>query len=92
MSTIIPEPPPEPTYHARVSFPPGLDETRLAVVDNDAVIAETTWRHSSHDMPGPAVWDWHLHSLHYDRRSPWQRSDLGFEADVEPITRERSTQ
>jgi hypothetical protein len=52
------------------------------------VIVATTWRHSSHDMPGPSVWDYKVHALGYDRRSPWRSDDLGgFSADVQRITR-----
>jgi hypothetical protein len=78
----------EANYRAQISMPAGIDETRLLVVDeNGERAAETAWRPPDNYQPGPAQWDWRLHGLGYDRRSPWQRSDLGFEAAVEPITR-----
>ena len=77
-----------PTYQAVVSFPPGLDETRLAVFDEHGQrAAETTWRPSDNYQPGPAAWDYQLHRLGFARRSPWQPTGLGFGADVERIIR-----
>jgi hypothetical protein len=76
-----------PTYCAVVSFPPGLDETRLAVVDDVSTLAETTLRPSDNYRPGPATWDYQLHSLGWARTSPWQPDELGFRADVKRITR-----
>jgi hypothetical protein len=84
-STIIPEPPSEPTIRAVLTIPAGLDETRLAIVDHAGVITETTWRPSDNYQPGPATWDWHLHRLGYDRRSPWQPEPQGFGCEVERI-------
>jgi hypothetical protein len=77
-----------PTYRAHLAYPPGLDETRLAVFDGDVRAAETTWRPSSNVQPGPAYWDWQLNQLGYHRRSRWQPDALGFRCDVEPIIRE----
>jgi hypothetical protein len=51
-----------PTYRAVLTIPAGLDETRLAVVDDTSVIAETTWRPADNYQPGPATWDWRLHA------------------------------
>jgi hypothetical protein len=87
VSTIIPDQPPEPTYRAVLTIPPGLDETRLAVVDDTSVIAETTWRPSDNYRPGPATWDWRLHALGYERRSPWRPDEFGFGCEVERIAR-----
>jgi hypothetical protein len=87
VSTIIPEPPTEPTIHAQISFPPGLDETRLAVVDDTSTLAKHVWRPADNYRPGPATWDWRLHALGYDRTSAWQPDELGFRADVKRITR-----
>jgi hypothetical protein len=71
-----------------VSFPPGLDETRIAVVDSDAIIAETILRAADNHRPGrPTTWDWQLNRLHYARTSPWRPDELGLRADVERITR-----
>jgi hypothetical protein len=53
VSTIIPEPPPEPTYRAVLTIPPGFDETRLAVVDDTSLIAEHVWRPADNYRPGP---------------------------------------
>jgi hypothetical protein len=71
-----------------VSLPPGLDETRLLVVDeNGDRITETTWRADNTNQSGPADWDWKLHALGFERRSPWKPDELfGFAADVIPIT------
>jgi hypothetical protein len=77
-----------PTYRAVLTIPAGIDETRLAVVDDTSVIAETTWRRSDNYQPGPAHWDWALHRLGYDRRSPWQPEPLGFGCEVERIFRD----
>ena len=77
-----------PTIRAVVSFPPGLDETRLAVVDGDAVVAEQVWRPGDNYRPGPATWDWRLNVLGYARSSAWQLDALGFGCNVERITRE----
>ena len=52
-----------PTYSAQLAYPPGLDETRLAVYDGNALAAETTWRASGNYRPGPAKWDYELHRL-----------------------------
>jgi hypothetical protein len=71
-----------------MSFPPGLDETRLAVADGTAVVAEATWRASDNYRPGPATWDWQLNMLGYARISAWQPDALGFGCNVERITRE----
>jgi hypothetical protein len=76
-----------PTIRAVVSFPPGLDETRLAVVDGTAVLVEKTWRPSDNYRPGPATWDWQLNVLGYTRTSPWALDELGFAAGAEPVTR-----
>jgi hypothetical protein len=92
VSTIIPEPPPQPTYRAQLTIPAGLDETRLAVVDDTAVIAETTWRDSSYDQPGPAAWDWRLHALGYERLTRWEPNALGSQATVQPIIRKEHDQ
>jgi hypothetical protein len=77
----------EAPYRAVLTIPTGLDETRLAIVVNNEVIAETTWRPADNYQPGPATWDWALHRLGYDRRSPWQPEPLGFGYEVERITR-----
>jgi hypothetical protein len=60
------------------------------VVDDTSVIAETTWRPSDNYQPGPATWDWALHRLGYDRRSPWQPEPLGFACNVARIIREEN--
>jgi hypothetical protein len=77
----------EAPYRAVLTIPAGLDETRLTVVDDTSVIAETTWRPSDNYQPGPATWDWRLHALGYDRTSAWPPDELGFRADVKRITR-----
>jgi hypothetical protein len=41
-----------PTYRAVLTIPAGLDETRLAVVDDTSVIAETTWRPAENYQTG----------------------------------------
>jgi hypothetical protein len=46
-----------------------------------------TWRPSDNYQPGPATWDWSLHALGYDRRSPWLPEPLGFGCIVQPVTR-----
>jgi hypothetical protein len=74
-----------PTYRAVLTIPAGLDETRLAVVDDTSVITETTWRPSDNYQPGPATWDWRLHALGYERTSRWEPTDVGFQATVQPI-------
>ena len=61
-----------------LTIPASLDETRLAVADYTGVIAEMTWRPPDNYQPGPATWDWELHRLGYDRRSPWQPEPVGF--------------
>jgi hypothetical protein len=76
------------TYRAVVTIPAGLDETRLAVVDDTSVIAETTWRPTDNYRPGPATWDWRLNVLGYARTSPWAPDELGFAADVKRIFRD----
>jgi hypothetical protein len=74
-------------YYAQVSFPPGLDETRLAVFDQDhQQVAGHVWPAGTY-APGPATWDWRLNVLGYARTSPWSRDELGFRTDVEPIFR-----
>jgi hypothetical protein len=75
------------TYRAVLTIPAGLDETRLAVVDDTNVIAEHVWRPSDNYQPGPATWDWALHRLGYDRITRWEPDPLGFRAGVERITR-----
>jgi hypothetical protein len=77
-----------PIYRATVSLPPGLDETRLLVVDERGDrIAETVWRPDNASQSGPADWDWKLHALRFERRSPWKPDELfWFAADVTPIT------
>jgi hypothetical protein len=79
-----------PNYRGLVTFPPGLDETRIAVVEDTAVIAEHVWRPDDNYRPGPAIWDWRLHALGYDRTSAWQPDELGFSTDVKRITREEN--
>jgi hypothetical protein len=71
------------TYRAWLSFPPGLDETRLAVADDTAVVAEHVWRPVGNYRPGPATWDWQLNVLGYTRISAWQPDELGFGCNVE---------
>jgi len=46
------------TYSAQLAYPPGLDESRLAVFDEHRErAAETTWRPSDNYQAGPADWD-----------------------------------
>jgi hypothetical protein len=40
-----------PTLYAPVSFPPGIDETRLAVFDQDQQVAQHGWRPSDTYRP-----------------------------------------
>jgi hypothetical protein len=61
-----------PTYRVVLTIPAGLDETRLTVVDDTSVIAETTWRPADNYQPGPATWDWRLHALGCERTAAWQ--------------------
>jgi hypothetical protein len=78
-----------PTYRAELTFPPGLDETRLTVFDERGErAAATTWRPSTYDRPGPVHWDWRLNVLHYARTSPWQPDGGGFGCDVKLIFRD----
>jgi hypothetical protein len=67
-----------------LTIPAGLDETRLAVVDDTSVIAESTWPPAENYQPGPATWDWRLHRLGYDRTGPWQPDEFGFACNVQP--------
>jgi hypothetical protein len=53
--------------------------------EHDEHVASVTWRASSTYQSGSADWDWHLHRLGYDRRSPWQPEPLGFGCEVERI-------
>jgi hypothetical protein len=77
-----------PTHRAHILIPAGLDESRLCVEDpNGETVASVTWRPSSSNQSGPADWDWHLHRLGYDRRSPWRPDGLGFEATAARITK-----
>jgi hypothetical protein len=80
-----------PTIRAVLTIPAGLDETRLAVVDDTSFIAETTWRPSDNYQPGPATWDWALYRLGYDRTSPWRPDQAGFSCTVQHITRGSNT-
>jgi hypothetical protein len=76
-----------PTIRAVVSFPPGINETRLAVFDQGQQVAQHVWRPSDNYAPGPATWDWRLNALGYERRSPWRPDEFGFGCNVEPIIR-----
>ena len=82
----------EATYLAVLTIAAGVDETRLAVVDESGVIAEHVWRPSDNYRPGPATWDWRLNLLGYARTTRWERGEAGFSADVEPITRKEHAQ
>jgi hypothetical protein len=76
-----------PTY-ARVSFPPGVDETRISIVEDDTVVAETVLRPAGQYRPGPSNWDHQVNLLHYARTSPWRPDQLGgFTATVKVIFR-----
>jgi hypothetical protein len=76
-----------PTYGAQLVIPPGLDETRLNVEDEHCHhVTGTTWRPENYQS-GPSEWDWRLHRLGFERRSPWRPTELGFAADVERIVR-----
>jgi hypothetical protein len=77
-----------PAYHAVVTFPPGLDETRLHIEDEHGEhVVSTTWRPSSNFHPGPADWDYRLHQLGYARVSPWTPDADGIGCHVQRITR-----
>jgi hypothetical protein len=76
------------TYRAQLTYPPGLDETRLAVCDGDVRAAETTWRATGTYQPGPAHWDWQLNVLGFVRTTRWEPDGLGFRCAVERIVRE----
>jgi hypothetical protein len=80
-----------PTYTAQLTFVVGRDENRLLVVDEHGErAAETTWRPSSYEQPGPAQWDYRLHRLGYRRSGPWGPSEgLGFRAVCERLSRPR---
>jgi hypothetical protein len=67
-------------------LPPGIDETRIAVIDDTSVIA-TTWRPADNYQPGPATWDWRLNVLGYTRISAWRPDEFGFGYEVQTITR-----
>ncbi|HET6918587.1 MAG TPA: hypothetical protein VFI46_03875 [Jiangellaceae bacterium] len=51
------------------------------------MIAEHVWRPADNCQPRPATWDWALHALGYERRSPWRPDEFGLACDVERITR-----
>ncbi len=75
------------TYRAQLTFPPGLDETRLAVFDGDVLAAETTWRASDNYRPGPANWDWQLNMLSYARTTRREPDGGGFGCNCRAIFR-----
>lgn len=79
-----------PTYRAELTFTPGVDETRRAVLDEHGEIAaEITWRPTTYETAGPAKRDYQLHKLGYSRASWWRPdsdSGAGFASHVEPIT------
>jgi hypothetical protein len=50
-----------PSYTARLTFVAGRDENRLLIVDERYErAAETTWRPTTYETPGPAQWDYQL--------------------------------
>jgi hypothetical protein len=70
-----------------VTFPPGLDETRIAVVDQTAVIAEHVWRPADNYRTGPATWDWRRNVLDYDRTSAVAARRARVRLHVQPTDR-----
>jgi hypothetical protein len=83
------------TYRAELTFPPGLELTRIAITDPDGkTVASGEWRPESTDSP--ATWDAAVAKLRFRRiGSRWLPTGAGFATDVvriRPYESERSDQ